>query len=576
MGATSGINIMNPNPEAATANVYFVNPSGFNAQNFGVSSVTIPGFANGFVYTLTQHNLPNGFTGAAQVVSNIPVAAVSANVDYQVDGDGSAIFNAYNPCGLYRTAGVTALLDENGLPVFDEQGNPVLVSGCTFGDPFDITGRSVTKSFVDEDGEPVAGVTFSIVGNNPAFPFQRDGVSGVDGSATFTNVPVGEYDLYVNSVPDYVVAPDPLESQETFTVNQGGDVFLENELLFNQSFNFTACVSAFYEGFGFLDAPVCSDRTLSDINVRVYEVVGFTEGQFESFPIRGDIVFEGLTGDDGATGAALAPGEYLVCYYDENRTAVVAQTGEIINPDLPVEPMLDEVYGFICGQTNDFGIPFYGTIFTLEAGQTHEFGGPVLIYEGSLDIFVWEQGSSSDGQVPLAGVEICLDQLVWDINIADYTDQVQGCVFTDEDGIATFEAANDFPIFHTSIVADPDTFETAGGALFLVPHEYWPDITGQTVFHTEEFLVNPVLDGYELYCADGGELTATAADGFPLDGDPFLPCNGALYDPNQAFFMHYHPTWDLVQDSWLQDINAANELRGTATFDLQIEMRPVQ
>jgi hypothetical protein len=36
------------------------------------------------------------------------------------------------------------------------------------------------------------------------------------------------------------------------------------------------------------------------------------------------------------------------------------------------------------------------------------------------------------------------------------------------------------------------------------------------------------------------------------------------------------PTWDLVQDSWLQDLNAANELRGTASFDLQIEMTPVE
>src|SRR5690606_10671552 len=87
MGDTSGINMMNPNPEAVTANVYWVNPSGFNAANFGTSSVTIPGFANGFVYTLWQHNLPNGFSGAAQVIASQPIVAVSANVNYEVDGD---------------------------------------------------------------------------------------------------------------------------------------------------------------------------------------------------------------------------------------------------------------------------------------------------------------------------------------------------------------------------------------------------------------------------------------------------------------------------------------------------------
>src|SRR5690606_16799363 len=104
-GATSGINILNPNSVVAIANVTWFNPSGFAGSNFGTSSVTIPAFANGFVYTLWQHNLPNGFMGSAQVVSNVPVAAVSANVNYDVADDGAVIFNAVNPCGLYRVGG---------------------------------------------------------------------------------------------------------------------------------------------------------------------------------------------------------------------------------------------------------------------------------------------------------------------------------------------------------------------------------------------------------------------------------------------------------------------------------------
>ena len=54
---------------------------------------------------MTQNNLPNGFSGSALVASQLPIAATSANVDYQVQGDGTAIWTLYNPCGLYRQLG---------------------------------------------------------------------------------------------------------------------------------------------------------------------------------------------------------------------------------------------------------------------------------------------------------------------------------------------------------------------------------------------------------------------------------------------------------------------------------------
>ncbi len=69
-GATSGINVMNPNADSRHGRRLLGQPVGFGADNFGISSVTIPGFANGFVYTLWQHNLPNGFLGSAQVVAS--------------------------------------------------------------------------------------------------------------------------------------------------------------------------------------------------------------------------------------------------------------------------------------------------------------------------------------------------------------------------------------------------------------------------------------------------------------------------------------------------------------------------
>ncbi len=347
MGSTSGINIMNPNAEAAVANVYWVNQSGFQADNLGISSVSIPAFANGFVYTLTQHNLPNGFYGAAQVIANVPVVAVSANVDYQVDGDGSVIFNAYNPCGLYRTAGLTELLDENGLPVLDEDGDPVLVSECSFGDPFDTSGGSVTKTFTDAAGNPIPGVGFSIVGQNAAFPFQRDGFSGTDGSATFTNVPVGDYELVVTSVPDDFLLPvyDP-ENPELFTVNQGEDVTLSNTLEFAQGFTKTVTV---------LGANV--PTTVSGIDVVVF-AGGGTDGT--GGMVAGDVVFEGLTGVGGSVGAGLPAGDYILCIFDADGTATTSE-GETVTPALPTEPDLAgdncEVFTVVTDETIDLVNP---------------------------------------------------------------------------------------------------------------------------------------------------------------------------------------------------------------------------
>jgi fimbrial isopeptide formation D2 family protein/uncharacterized repeat protein (TIGR01451 family) len=105
MGPTSGINFMNPNAQATLVAVTFINPSGFNASNYGTSMVLVPGYATGFVYTMFQENLPNGFYGSAIVVSELPIASTSANVDYQVQGDGTAIWNLFNPCGLFRQVG---------------------------------------------------------------------------------------------------------------------------------------------------------------------------------------------------------------------------------------------------------------------------------------------------------------------------------------------------------------------------------------------------------------------------------------------------------------------------------------
>jgi hypothetical protein len=190
MGATSGVNIMNPNAVATQAVVYWVNQSGFSADNFGQSAVAVPAFANGFVYTMAAHNLPNGFYGAALVYATYPVAVTTANVDYQVQYDGSVIWNAVNPCGFYRDAGF----------------------GCNFGDPFEQPeGGSVEKIITDEFGEPVAGVGATLYNtvawyelngyDLPGVPWIGYGFSDATGEITWTNVPEGDYVLVITNVP---------------------------------------------------------------------------------------------------------------------------------------------------------------------------------------------------------------------------------------------------------------------------------------------------------------------------------------------------------------------------------------
>jgi hypothetical protein len=281
-GATSGINMMNPNSQAVTANVYFVNPSGFNAQNFGTSSVTIPGFANGFVYSLWQHNLPNGFQGAAQVVATLPIVAVSANVNYDVDGDGSALFNAFNPCGLYR-----------------------VVAGCEFGGPLEPTDGTVIKTFVDQNGDPVEGVQFQITTVDGAEePYTRDGISGEDGSETFENVPLGDYELYVLSVPDGYAPIDPSEPQETFTVDGIEPVELTNtlELLDGGTVTGIVNVTVLDDSEGVEGIPVvlyngtCA-ALVEDIENEVVESEGFFDGAAET-DVDGLVTFEDVAAGD--------------------------------------------------------------------------------------------------------------------------------------------------------------------------------------------------------------------------------------------------------------------------------------
>jgi len=103
MGATSGITMLNPLPIHNPIHVVWLNQSGYNAANFGTSTLVVPAYSIGIAYTMTQHNLPNGYYGSVLTFGELPFVSTTGNVDYQVDGDGSVIWNSYNPCGQFRS-----------------------------------------------------------------------------------------------------------------------------------------------------------------------------------------------------------------------------------------------------------------------------------------------------------------------------------------------------------------------------------------------------------------------------------------------------------------------------------------
>ena len=560
MGDTSGINIMNPNAVAATANVYWVNPSGFQADNFGVGSVTIPAFANGFVYTLWQQNLPNGFTGAAQVVANVPVAAVSANVNYEVDGDGSAIFNAFNPCGFYRTAWP-----------------------CSFGDVLEPGGQSVTKYFIvdDEDGEDettisedaigIQGVNFSIVSTSGA-GYQRDGISGTDGSGIFTNVPVGTYELYVTGgVPGDFLDPGD-EPLDTFVVAEGEDVVLVNELEYAQGFTKNVCVEQFngilvpVEGAAALQQDEepefdCGEGSvgLSGIDIVVYENIG---EDFLGAPVIGDIVFEGQTGDDGSVSGNLPSGNYILCMYDADGEAVTTN-GETVNPALPDEATVSlfcatELLGEI-----EFDI--FGDMFTVESGIVTELDNPVFLQRGTINMFVGDGGivvaqTGSEDMEPVAGVEVCIESEEYYDPELDELTMYQECATSDADGNISFPGA---PGWGVEGIAE------FGGGIGLNSDLQGLEEKPVWFFDSMEYSAEIYSDEYTCEFVEGGELTANVYN---------VLCGFSTFDESSAslqqgeipvgsFWFDYSPTADVVQDGYSDD-----EGQDEGSYDIVIEV----
>jgi hypothetical protein len=107
-GDTSGINLFNASSEASTTDwVRFYQPSGALAAPTlnAPYEITLGALNTATIYTMDFSDMSAGFQGSAQIV---PVAGagvvfgVSNNVNYDVQGDGSAVYNAVNAWGQFR------------------------------------------------------------------------------------------------------------------------------------------------------------------------------------------------------------------------------------------------------------------------------------------------------------------------------------------------------------------------------------------------------------------------------------------------------------------------------------------
>jgi hypothetical protein len=108
MGDTSGINIFNASADASSTDwVSFYQPSGALAAPTlnAPYEITLGALNTATIYTMDFSEMSSGFQGSAQIV---PVSGagvifgVSNNVNYEVSGDGSAVYNAVNTWGQFR------------------------------------------------------------------------------------------------------------------------------------------------------------------------------------------------------------------------------------------------------------------------------------------------------------------------------------------------------------------------------------------------------------------------------------------------------------------------------------------
>lgn len=101
------------------------------------------------------------------------------------------------------------------------------------------TPANITIKKTDEGGKPLSGAKFKLFGiqnteeQNKSETFTIEGISGLDGSIEFNNIPSGIYTLKEERAPEGYA---PLSKNETITVNDDGSVEWTNNIITDASF----------------------------------------------------------------------------------------------------------------------------------------------------------------------------------------------------------------------------------------------------------------------------------------------------------------------------------------------------
>ena len=215
-GDTSGINLYNPGEDSVEVWVQFVDSAGVPvAPTREVTdaekplSFPMPAGSGATIYTLSLSEMVAGFQGSAVVgvVGDGALLGVSNNVNYEVAGDGSAVYNlTVTPQATPRFA-VDFDVDwgESPNPVNDENGDPV--------------SHTVTVTVRDLFGDPAPNVRALLrVTSGPNAGLEVSGTTGANGQAalSYTNddgeLGTDQLEVWVDLDRDGVVDADETET----------------------------------------------------------------------------------------------------------------------------------------------------------------------------------------------------------------------------------------------------------------------------------------------------------------------------------------------------------------------------
>jgi hypothetical protein len=334
------------------------------------------------------------------VDSELPVVATSANVDYQVDGDGTTVWNLYNPCGLFRQSGFPAdgcvyASPLEPLPVTATLTKTVTCTDCDLDfDGVIDTDTAVEGALVSYSGEDANG-----------FPVSGSGMTNSDGEVVFA-VPAGTYDITVTPPAGYAAGD---VSDTGIVVPAGGAVSVTNDLVqapltgtgrltkamdlsgLPATANFAAEI-LFCEGF----VPVadCDTKAESVVYGSVDDLINVVGPSFE-------------------LSAEVPAGPYTICSAVE--VTIGGETVGYGSGTLVCEWMGPHTRG---------GVAVDGGFYVFDGLETVVTNDVAALVVGSLQVFV-----ATTAGAPVANIEITL---------RDADGEVVGTQVTDGTGLVTF------------------------------------------------------------------------------------------------------------------------------------------